>query len=402
MNLRVLRIAGATLALILPGGLRAADVVVVDDGGVGQNSAIAIGADGLPIIGYHGSGALRTAKCLDPGCGAATLETVADANGTAARGAYISLAVRASGSPVMTWYDDLDDDLGYARCPNPDCGGDDVLRTLDASPEDTGREVSMALDADGRVHVAYVNTTDHSLQLARCAQLACTNPAISVVDDDAVNSLGSGTSMVLGSDGFPVIAYLDVTADEVLVAKCQNANCSAGATVSVVETGVPGTVGGDPDIVLGADGHPVVAFFDQDDAALKVARCHDAACGVAPTITLIDDVPTGDNGRYAAIALRPDGHPVIAYQNRVLGGSGGSGLRVAECTAADCGGTVRIVGIDFTAGEIVGAGIDIAIGADGGAVISYYDTTHTRLKLAKCNAQSCVGPGDRVFYSGFQ
>lgn len=405
MNLRASRIAGAALALAMSGGLRAADVVTVDDNGsVGQNSSIAVGADGLPIIAYYngGNGELQTAKCTAPDCSTAVLETVEDAGGTAARGQYISLAVRGNGDPVIAWYDDINDDLGFARCPNPDCSGDDILRTLDASTEDTGREASLALDADGRVHVAYVNTTQRSLQLARCALPACIAPAIHVVDDDPVNSLGTGASMALGADGFPVIAYLDVTSDEVLVAKCSDVECSAGVTVNVIDPGVPSTVGGDPDLAIGADGNPVISYFDEDDAALKVAHCTDPACDDAPTITLIDDVSTADNGRYSAIAIRPDHYPVIAYQHRALGGAGGSGLRVAECTSADCSGEVRLYTLDFRAGEISGVEPDVAIGSDGGAAISYYDTTTTSLKLAKCSTHSCIGPSDRIFYDGFQ
>ncbi|MEO8621127.1 MAG: hypothetical protein ABI625_08680 [bacterium] len=37
----------------------------------------------------------------------------------------------------------------------------------------------------------------------------------------------------------------------------------------------------------------------------------------------------------------------------------------------------------------------------GASAFSYYDTTTTSLKLAKCNAQTCEGPGDRIFADGF-
>jgi hypothetical protein len=395
---------GCILALVAASGaLMAADIATVDSGGVGQASSIAIGADGLPAMTYldGGSGALLFAKCEDAGCVSSIREGIEDVAGVA-RGEYSSLRISANGKPVVAWYDTVNDDLMFARCPNADCSGDDVLRTLVGTPDDTGREAAMVLAADGRPLVAYVNTSLHSLEFATCELPSCTSVTVAEVDDDPVNSLGTGADVALGADGLPVIAYLDVTADALLVAKCSIEDCSAGNVLSVIDPQVPSTVGGDPAIAIGNDGHPVISYFDEDDLALKVAHCSDPACAGAVAIHLIDDRPNGDAGRYSAIAIRSDGNPVVSYQRRALGGAGGSALRVAECSNPDCSGDVRVIGIDFRAGEITGVDTDIAIGSDGGAVISYYDTTAQSLKVAKCNVQSCVGPGDRVFSDGFE
>lgn len=380
----------------------AATVVTVDSGGVGQSPSIAIGADGLPIMTYYNAsnGALLFAKCTSLDCSSVVLETIEEGN-LSARGEYSSLQISANGKPVVAWYDTINDDLAFARCPNIDCSGDDVLRTLDGSAEDTGRDVSMVLDANGLPRIAYVNTTQHSLQFAGCEGPACLNVAITEVDDDPVNSLGTDTQMVIGTDGLPVIVYLDTSADAVLVAKCIDVDCSPGAQLNTLATQVPTTIGVSPSIAIGTNGNPVISYFDEDDLALKIARCNDSACVTPATITPIDDVSNVDAGRYSSIAIRPDGMPVISYQYRDLGGAGGSGLRVAECTTVDCTGEVRIIDIDFRPGEITGVRSDIAIGSDGGVVVSYYDTTTTSLKLAKCNAQTCEGPGDRIFADGF-
>ncbi len=398
-----LRYMAAACAALLATPAPAATVVTVDSGSVGRSPSIAIGADGLPIMTYldGGNGALRFAKCTTLDCSSAILETIGNATGNA-RGDYSSLQVSANGRPIVAWYDSIDDNLVYARCPNPDCSGDDVLRTLDGSPEDTGRDVSMVVDANGLPRIAYVNTTQHSLQFAGCEVPACLDVAITEVDDDPVNSVGTDTQMVLGNDGLPVIVYLDVTADAVLVAKCIDAACSPGAQISVLDAQVPTTIGVSPAIVIGTDGNPVISYFDEDILALEVAHCNDPACVTPATITRVDDVPGFDAGRYSSIALRPDGRPVISYQFRDLGGAGGSGLRIAECTTADCTGDANIIDIDFRPGEISGVSSDIVIGSDGGAIVSYYDTTTTSLKVAKCNVQGCEGPGDRIFADGFE
>ncbi|MBN8482861.1 MAG: hypothetical protein J0L88_14855 [Xanthomonadales bacterium] len=392
------------VAAMLPSTVAwAADVVTVDDGGVGQNASLAIGADGLPLIAYRGggNGALLVARCTTANCSSASVQGVADENGALARGEGISLAVRVNGTPVMTWYDGSADDLSFARCPNADCSGDDILRALDDSADDTGRESSMVLDAAGLVHVAYVNTTDGAVRFIRCQQLPCNNPTARVIDDDPVNFLGADIDLALNRDGKPIIAYTDSTADELLLAYCATAECDGGILITVVESNLTSVPGLGPSVAIGTDNSPVMVLRDGTNAALKVLACSDPQCLASPNQRLIDNDATIDAGYYASIAIRPDGNPVIAYQYRPLGGAGGSGLRVAECTTPTCTGPVRIVDVDFRPGEITGANASIAIGADGGAVIAYYDTATTSLKFAKCNAQTCEGPGDRLFADGF-
>jgi hypothetical protein len=396
---------GLVLALCVASAIAsAADIATVDIGAVGQASSLAIGADGLPAMTYLDSsdGSLLFAKCETLDCSSAIRESIEDAAGETASGEYSSLRIGSNGKPVVAWYDPVDDNLAIARCANADCSDADVLRMLVDTPDDTGREAALVLGVDGRPLVAYVNTSLHSLEFATCEVPACTSVTVAGVDDDPVNSRGTGADVALGADGMPVIVYLDTTADVLRVAKCAVEDCSAGTVLSVLDPQVPTSVGADPAIAIGTDGNPVISYFDEDDLALKLAHCNDPACAGAATIRLIDDQPNGDAGRHNAIAIRPDGAPVVSYQRRGLGGAGGSALRVAECPNADCTGDVRVVVIDSRPGEITGVDTDIAIGSDGGAVISYYDTTGQSLKVAKCSAQSCAGPGDRLFSDGFE
>lgn len=404
--------SGAGLRLVLAlcvvgGNASAADIATVDIGAVGQASSLAIGVDGLPAMTYrNGSdGSLLFAKCENLDCSSAIRESIEDASGEIARGDYSSLRISASGKPLVAWYDSVDDNLAIARCANADCSDADVLRTLVDTPDDTGREAAMVLGAGGRPLIAYVNTSLHSLEFATCEVPSCTNVSVAAVDDDPVNSLGTGADVALGADGMPVIVYLDTTADAVLVAKCAVEDCSAGTVLNVLDAQVPTTLGADPAIAIGVDGNPVISYFDEDDLALKVAHCSDPACAGAVATRLIDDQSDGDAGRHSAIAIRPDGAPVVSYQRwgaDGVGGADGAALRVAECSSADCSGAVRIVVIDSRPGEITGSDTDIAIGSDGGAVVSYYDTAGQSLKVAKCSVQSCAGPGDRIFRDGFE
>lgn len=404
MRHAILRSSIIFATLLMPLPLPAATVVTIDNGGVGRNASIAIGTDGLPIIAYqNGSdGNLVVAKCTAPGCETAILETVEDSNGDPARGFDISLAVRGSGSPVMAWYDDLNENLAYARCPNADCSGADVLRTLDDSPEDVGHNVSMLLDAGGRVHVAYADSSAGALKFARCPALACTNPTIEVIDVLPSNHVIGDLAMTFGQDGFPAIAYMNWTTGDLLVARCRNVECSGNATIRLVDSGLGQVFGPGPDIVIGADDLPLLSYYDGNSNALKVAKCVDIECLLPASTRVMDNGPNGDSGHHSAIAIRPDGKPVIAYQRFATGGQGGGALRVIECTTPDCTGPYRIVIVDARAGEQTGWDPDIVIGADGGVLIAYHDIQDASLKVAKCNAQTCAGPGDRLFRDGFE
>src|SRR5690606_20172636 len=147
--------------------------------------------------------------------------------------------------------------------------------------------------AAGRPQVAYVNSTDHSLLLARCDTPSCMSATVTEVDAVSGNSRGTGAHLVLGDDGLPVIAYLDTTADAVRLARCLDETCTS-ALLTVVEPQVPTTVGGNPAIAIAADGNPIISFFDEDDLALKVAHCNDPACAGTKTVSLVDDRPNGD------------------------------------------------------------------------------------------------------------
>ena len=125
--------------------------------------------------------------------------------------------------------------------------------------------------------------------------------------------MGFHTSIAIGADGLPVISYQDQTADALEVVKCGNATCSAGNTISVVDDPA-NLVGLYTSIVIGTDGLPVISYHDETAGALMVARCGNAACSAGNTITTVDD--TDVVGAFTSIAIGTDGFPVISYQDQ--------------------------------------------------------------------------------------
>jgi len=83
--------------------------------------------------------------------------------------------------------------------------------------------------------------------------------------------VGSDTSIAIGTDGNPVISYLDDTNGDLKVARCNDPACAGGGeTITAVDTA--GNVGTDTSIAIGTDGNPVISYRDTTNSDLKVAR----------------------------------------------------------------------------------------------------------------------------------
>ncbi|OGA12543.1 MAG: hypothetical protein A3H32_21170 [Betaproteobacteria bacterium RIFCSPLOWO2_02_FULL_63_19] len=100
------------------------------------------------------------------------------------------------------------------------------------------------------------------------AGLQPTSVAANVITTvDSTGLVGNYASLTIDMEGRPVIAYFDATKSDLKVAKCGNANCSAGNTVSIVDS--TGNVGKYPSLVIGVDGLPVIAYYDATNVSGK-------------------------------------------------------------------------------------------------------------------------------------
>ena len=347
------------------------------------NTSIAIGSNGLPRIAYANAfdGTFRFATCHTLDCNDFGIEPVADAVGTSA-----SMVLDANDAMRLAYYDFVDDALAF---------DDGTLHAIDDPSDDVGLYASLVLDAAGRPRVAYDDLSDDSLRFAACADAACASVSIVTVDDDPAVFVGEHVDLAIGTDGLPVMAYAVLPDGALRVAKCLDATCTSRTTHDLDQP----FVGRFASIAIGADGNPVISYLDFDRQALKVAKCADAACAQPATVSLLDDRGR-DVGWYNAIAIRPDGNPVISYR-RCFFDAVDCVLAVAECRTPDCAGPVDLLTVDHRDDEVTGDNTDIAIGSDGAAVISYYNETAGSVDFAKCSVQTCATSGDGVFVSGF-
>ena len=111
---------------------------------------------------------------------------------------------------------------------------------------------------------------------------------------------------------------------------------------------------------------------------LKVASCNDPACaGEDETLSTVD--PGGIFAESTSLAIGLDGNPVISYGYGVTS----RGLKVARCNDPACAGDDETLSI-VDSGD--GSDTSLAIGTDGNAIISYYESSpQSNLKVARAS-----------------
>ena len=337
-----------------------------------------------PIISYWDYTAdhydLKVAKCGDLACSAGNTITTVDAPGLV--GSSTSIALGADRLPVISYYDGGNKNLKVAKCGNPDCTAANTITTVD-SQDDVGAFTSIAIGSDDLPVIAYYMTWTGDLKVAKCGNPAC-SAGNTITTVDAVGNVGAFAEIAIGTDGLPVISYSDITNGDLKVAKCGTLACSAGNTITTVDA--VGDVGRDTSITLPADGLPVISYWDgSSNGDLKVAKCGNPACTSGNTLTTVDAGTTV--GRDSSITIGTDGLPVISYFD-----SPNSDLKVAHCGDAACtvGNKITTVDGGGPSGPVVGFDTSITIAGDGLPVISYRDFVNKDLRVAKCGNRACT------------
>jgi hypothetical protein len=111
--------------------------------------------------------------------------------------------------------------------------------------------------------------------VAKCGNAGCSS-GNTLVTVDATSSTGLYSSIAVPADGRPVISYYEITNQDLRVAKCGNAACSSGNTLTTLDSA--GNVGANTSIKVPADGLPVMSYIDATNLQLKVVKCSNSSC----------------------------------------------------------------------------------------------------------------------------
>jgi hypothetical protein len=345
-------------------------------GGVGRETWITIGTDGLGLISYlSDDGDLIVAHCLDLLCTHAITSTLEYAGS-----AYsdTSITIGADGLGLISYYDAINGDLVVAHCSDLVCSTA-ITTTLDYSGN-VGEFNSITISPNGLGLISYFDSTGLGLRMAFCWNIICSAAVIITLDYSSSN-IGLYNSIAIGTDGLPLISYHDVDNYELRVAHCSRSDC-ATVTFSAVDS--DGDVGYDTSITIGADGLGLISYgydtdYDTTPNVLKVAHCENITC-TTTTNTILDNA--GDVGINSSITLGADGLGLISYYDSTNGN-----LKIAHCLNIACtDATLITLDSDGNVGDYT----SITIGSDGLGLISYYDITNHDLKVAHCSNTYCV------------
>ncbi|GAI70057.1 unnamed protein product, partial [marine sediment metagenome] len=84
---------------------------------VGEYTSIAIGTDGNPVISYFDKDSknLKFTKCISGNCTSTSDWTTATVDSTNDVGSYTSIAIGTDGWPVVSYFDDTNDNLKVTK-----------------------------------------------------------------------------------------------------------------------------------------------------------------------------------------------------------------------------------------------------------------------------------------------
>jgi hypothetical protein len=313
----------------------------------GYHTSITIGSDGLPIVAYYNGGnntvsGLWFVKCNDLSCNSTNtnISTRVDSNDGAGFGA--SITIGTNGNPIIAYRNNSNDNLIFLKCNNIYCNSYSTI-TIDGSTDDN---TSINLGTDGLPIIAY-NTRlsgTKKLKVWKCYNQNCTSSSTTMVSDRS-----RWPSLTIGTDGLPIISFYTVQGNVgyLGVLKCSKFDCSDTTTnkITILTTSTPSS--SDPSynpshssITIGPDGLPIIAYryvSSTNANFLNVLKCSKPDCSATTSnsIVTVDDIgPYGGTAGYnskISLAIGSDGLPIIAYYDNKI-----NSLKVLHCGNDRC------------------------------------------------------------------
>ena len=334
------------------------------------NSTTLVVVNGNPAIGFGRAGNTRYLRATDAdgtSWNSGTTIVTGLSNGT-----FTSLAVVA-GLPCMAYYRGADARVAFRRATdaNGDNWGTEVI-VHSVNGQVIGSYVRV-LEVEGFPAVAYQQVTSTDLYYVRAANATGTswlNPV--AVDTDG--NVGRDITVHL-VDGRPAIAYYDVTNDDLRFVRATNTTgMGAGAW------GVPVAIDTYPRIGQHisqaiVEGFPALAYYDADNRDLRYIRALDSTGTFWGTSVTVDSI--GDCGEFCSLAI-VNGRPAIAYYHEQD--------NVRYVRANDALGTSwgASVGMDNSQSGPRGQGTSLAI-IGGRPAIAYQNNTNSNIRYVRAN-----------------
>ncbi len=246
-----------------------------------------------------------------------------------------------------------------------------VITMLDSAGS-VNYQTSIAIGSDGLPIIAY-SPQNRGVGVIHCGNIECSSGNTYSAVDAPIGSWALFASIAIGIDGLPVLVYGD-TAASMKVAHCNDLACNLSVNISTVEV-LSGT-SYDTSLAIGSDGFPIISYSISGSGAFKVLHCGNAYCSAGNNITTLEP-----SGGMTSIAIAPDGLPFIAFNDN-------SGfVEFVKCANVSCVSNNN----NFTRTSVYGQYPSVAIGSDGLPIISHYDyASGLDLIVTKCTDANCT------------
>lgn len=252
-------------------------------GNVGQYTSITTTDDGYGFITYYdvSNGDLKAARCTSLNCVGETIWTV-DSNGDV--GQYSSIVRSPRDYGYISYYDATNGDLKVARCVNMSCSNPSV-HVADGTDEtggvedDSGRWTSVTIGPDGlpvivHARLGVIGVSSSQVRVTKCTTTTCSSSTTETVISGS-NLDFQGMSITLGRYGLPQFSMTWSTATRVYMVVCGDPACDESPiNDGMVRTGSPR----ETSLTIGADGLPIMAYHASSGDDLRVVHCSDYSC----------------------------------------------------------------------------------------------------------------------------
>ena len=309
---------------------------LVEDNTIGTSLAMALGSDGLPLIAYYNPilEGLYVTHCEDIYCSQITTSLL-DSGTNVGRNPEIVIGSDGLGLIV---YSHPQQGLRLGHCSDLVCSTFSSILSLGE-----GSSSAVAIDHEGMPVLAH-KTLDGNLNVLRCDDVLCSTFTHHTI---AAPQVINYVSLVIGSDGFPLIAFSDIFAS-LYVVHCQIVSCVYNFGPHLISNNV---LDAPLEMALGSDGFARLLYTVVTDTKNYLLVCSNAACTSGPRYTLGMSM----NMSSLDFLLPPDGNPLLLFNQ-----SGTGYTFAARCLDEFCSS----VNTNYLS-TFPGSGVRAILGADG-------------------------------------
>lgn len=342
-----------------------------------QPMAVTVGTDGMPIVVYwdEADGDVTVVHCTSRSC--SSTDSAVDIDTTSSNRSDVAIMIGSDGLPFIVYFDADDFDTTAVHCSSKTCATS-TLTDIDNNSSGFSGGYSVIVGTDGFPIISYFDGDGgNNVMLNHCTNASCTSSSTAVEVDSDVGSSIVTTSMVMNIGGMPMIAYGDATDQDVTIVLCTTSTCSTVGAPTDIDSTVdnPATLS----LTVNALGNPMLAYYDSTDSDLTVYFCVTYDCANGSSSGDIDTTATAGS---VTIAINPINKlPVILY-----GDSSDSIVHMVTCQSNTCNDTFPNVTTVYSAGIFGG---DMTFGSDGNPLLLYSDPATDTVKLQQCSNAYC-------------